>query len=222
MNKYILNNFEFNVTIEEVLKRFHIESDSDDAEILNTMLTDVLKVARPKALYGVVSIDEKGDDYVVIENKKIVNPLIRKNVDKINRIFPYIATCGEEVQEWSESIDDVYESYWADGIKEIILGKAVTYLFSTVKEHFNITGNLSHMSPGSLKEWPISEQVVLFDLIGDVYSSVGVKLTDSFLMLPIKSVSGFYFTSEDNFENCSLCPLLKCPGRRAPYQLAEE
>ena len=218
MFKYILDNFEFDLTIEEVLKRFHIDSGSDDEVILNKMLSDVLSVARPKALYGVVSIDEKGDDYVVIENKKIVNPLIRKNVDKINRIFPYIATCGEEAQKWSESIDDVYESYWADGIKEMILRKAAVHLFNTVKEHFNIIGNLSHMSPGSLKEWPISEQVVLFDLIGDVYSSVGVKLTDSFLMLPIKSVSGFYFTSDNNYENCSLCPLLNCPGRRAPYK----
>jgi len=218
MNKYILNDFEFTVTIDEVLKRFKIDSGDEDEPIVAKMLADALSVARPKAMYGVASIDEKGEDYVVIEGKKIINPLIRKNVDKINRIFPYIATCGEEVEEWSKTIDDPYEKFWADGIKEIILMKAVIHLAETVKTQFNITGYMSKMSPGSLKEWPIREQTVLFDLIGNVYESVGVRLTDSFLMLPIKSVSGFYFTSEDNFENCALCPILKCPGRRAEYK----
>ena len=38
-------------------------------------------------------------------------------------------------------------------------------------------GKLSSMSPGSLEDWPISQQRPLFSLFGDVEAKIGVKLT---------------------------------------------
>ena len=76
---------------------------------------------------------------------------------------------------------------------------------------------MSAMNPGSLEDWPISEQRQLFSILGDVESLIGVRLTDSFLMLPIKSVSGVYFPKEITFQSCQLCPRERCQGRRAPY-----
>ena len=46
---------------------------------------------------------------------------------------------------------------------------------------------------------------------------IGVELTNSFLMVPSKSVSGIYFPTEIKFESCKLCPGEGCPGRQAPY-----
>ena len=74
------------------------------------------------------------------------------------------------------------------------------------------------MSPGSLADWPINEQKPLFELLGDVEKLVGVNLTDSFLMSPIKTVSGFRFSKESDYVSCQLCPREKCPGRKAPYE----
>ena len=45
-------------------------------------------------------------------------------------------------------------------------------------------------------------------------------LTDTFLMVPIKSVSGIFFPTEVSFESCQLCPRENCIGRRAPYDPA--
>jgi hypothetical protein len=73
------------------------------------------------------------------------------------------------------------------------------------------------MNPGSLAEWPIGEQKLLFGLLGKVEELIGVQLTDSFLMLPIKTVSGIRFPKEGTYENCQLCPRQKCPGRKARY-----
>ena len=47
---------------------------------------------------------------------------------------------------------------------------------------------------------------------------IGVTLSESFLMIPIKSVSGILFPKEIRFESCQLCPREKCAGRRAPYE----
>jgi hypothetical protein len=73
------------------------------------------------------------------------------------------------------------------------------------------------MSPGSLGEWPLSQQRPLFASLGDVAGAIGVRLSESLLMVPAKSVSGVCFPTEESFESCQLCPREDCPGRRAPY-----
>jgi len=76
------------------------------------------------------------------------------------------------------------------------------------------------MNPGSLADFPISEQVKLFSLIDSPTKYIGVELSDSYLMRPLKSVSGIIFETEANYENCMLCPRLDCPNRRAEYNEA--
>ena len=73
------------------------------------------------------------------------------------------------------------------------------------------------MGPGSLEEWPITQQRLLFDAMDGLDRQIGVKLTDSFLMVPVKSISGIRFPSKNRFESCQLCPRKNCIGRRAPY-----
>jgi hypothetical protein len=78
-------------------------------------------------------------------------------------------------------------------------------------------GETSTMAPGSLGDWPLSEQRPLFELLGGPQTAVGVELMDSLLMVPHKSVSGIRFPTEEHFESCQLCPRDGCSGRRAPY-----
>jgi hypothetical protein len=73
------------------------------------------------------------------------------------------------------------------------------------------------MNPGSLPDWPLSEQRPLFTLLGENPGTIGVELMDSFLMTPVKSVSGMWFPTEERFESCQLCQRHNCPGRRAQF-----
>ena len=50
-----------------------------------------------------------------------------------------------------------------------------------------------------------------------VEALIGVRLTESCLMIPNKSLSGLLFPSEFGYENCAVCPREGCRGRRAPY-----
>jgi hypothetical protein len=73
------------------------------------------------------------------------------------------------------------------------------------------------MAPGSLSEWPLSQQRSLFACLGDPEGEIGVHLSDSLLMVPAKSVSGIRFPTTESFVSCQLCSRENCPGRRAPY-----
>jgi hypothetical protein len=103
-------------------------------------------------------------------------------------------------------------------IKEMALRQAAMALESRLLAEFKLDKKAS-MNPGSgdRKLWPLEEQEALFRLLGDVKGSIGVTLTDTWLMIPNKSVSGFYFKTDKAYHNCQLCQRENCPNRRSPF-----
>lgn len=180
------------------------------------MVAEAEKISKPKAYFCEAFIDSKGEDHVVIQGITLSSRILRVNLDEVYRVFPYVATCGLELEDWSKSFDDLLGKFWADAIKGHALRLAFQFLDDYVLKRYGIK-QLSHMNPGSLPDWPISEQGPLFTILGEGPKTIGIQLTDSFLMLPIKSVSGIYFPAEFSYENCLLCPREKCPGRKAAY-----
>lgn len=202
--------------LEVLFKALHLQESSRHGEKVKAMVDDAQKIARPKAFFCEAFIDSKGEDHVVVQGVKLTSRVLRVNLEEVYRVFPYLATCGRELEEWSKSFEDMLEKFWADAIKEHVLRMTFRHLQEYVLERYGIK-QLSRMNPGSLPDWPLSEQKALFGILGEGPGRVGVELTDSFLMLPIKSVSGIYFPAEFSYENCLLCSREKCPGRRAAY-----
>jgi cobalamin-dependent methionine synthase I len=106
--------------------------------------------------------------------------------------------------------------YWGEITNEMALRTAAHALHEHMAEQYR-PGHVSTMSPGSLSDWPLQEQRPLFALLGAPEQTIGVRLTASLLMVPMKSASGIGFPTEERFESCQLCPREDCPGRRAPY-----
>ncbi|MCL6431786.1 MAG: vitamin B12 dependent methionine synthase [Anaerolineae bacterium] len=216
MEAVVLTDIPFEVDLSELLQRLHLEESSADAARVREMAEEARAVARPKAMYGVAFIEESGDDYVVVDGVRLTSRVLRVNLDGAHRVFPYVATCGRELEEWSCSIVDMLEAYWASAIKEEALRSAMAAMGRDLERRLQ-PGPTSDMNPGSLEDWPMSQQRQLFALAGDPLEAIGVELTDSYLMVPTKSVSGLRFPTETGFQSCQLCPRERCPGRRAPY-----
>ena len=53
--------------------------------------------------------------------------------------------------------------------------------------------NIEYEIPGSLEGWDLKDQGILFDLVGDVERTIGVRLSESSIMYPSKTVSGLYY-----------------------------
>lgn len=216
---FILDEIDFRPNITSLRKRLHIKDGSPLEADLVHLLDEAVTIARPKALYKLVSIDEKQTDAVVVDGVTLRSRILRVNLDAVHRAFAYVATCGQELQAWGGSQDDIVFQFWADVIKEAALGSARRALDTHLKTCYDL-GKSAVMSPGSLADWPISQQRPLFMILGDPEATIGIHLTDSYLMIPNKSISGIRFTTEEHFESCLLCPREECPGRRAAYQPA--
>jgi hypothetical protein len=196
-------------------QQFRMEADSDDAGSLQTLVDGALRVARPKALYRIGTIDARSDDQVVIDGIPFSSRVLRVNLDQIQRVFAFVVTCGTELDTWRGGVEGFMETYWADAILEHALRTAIEALKAHLATHYDLRSP-AMMNPGSLPDWPISQQRPLFDLVGQA-AEIGVHLTDSYLMRPLKSVSGILFATDVTYENCQLCPVERCPNRRAPY-----
>ena len=216
MESTILEALPFKVDLEQLKKTLRVKEGTEMVGNIEGMVRDAQKIARPKACYRVAYIESKGDDHLMIKGIQFTSRILRVNLDKAFRIFPYVATCGLELEAWSKSVDGILEQFWAEEIKMVAVREILRYLHEYLTDRYK-PGQMSRMNPGSLPDWPLSEQKPLFTLLGSAPATIGVQLKESFLMVPVKSVSGIWFPTEEKFESCQLCQREKCPGRRTPY-----
>ena len=216
MDPILLLDIPFHANVDALLRTVHVRPDSEDAGRIRELAEEAQTIARPKGMYKAAYVEGREEAAVVVDGIRLTSRVLRVNLGDAYRVFPFVATCGRELEAWANGIDDLLESFWVGAIMESALAAAYDYVARHLHEHLQ-PGSTATMNPGSLADWPMSEQTQLFALLGDPLQAVGVELTDSFLMRPIKSVSGLHFATDTHFENCQLCPRERCPGRRAPY-----
>ena len=213
----VLDSIPFRLDVETVLKQLHQDKGNKYiGAIVQELIEIVYPIAKPKAVYKVSYVENRNGDSLYIDGVRFTSRVLRVNLDKVERVFPYVATCGRELDEIAVPSDDYMKYYCLDVIKEMTLRSAISYLTDYLTRNYAL-GQVSKMHPGSLEDWPITQQKELFSIFGNVEDLVGVKLTESFLMIPVKSVSGICFPTEIRFESCQLCPREVCSERRAPY-----
>ena len=204
---------------ESLILRARI-GDPDDRERFLELTGEA--EARPgAAVYESRTIDAiDGDDVTIGDVTFHARPLTRLFKPGMT-VYPYVATCGPEMADYGGALTDELERYWWDLIMQGAVGSARGALADEIEGlagYKPISAN-----PGSIQMWPISNQPALFSLIGDVDKMIGVKIAPSFLMVPLKSVSGIFFQGEGEggfTHNCCLCERENCPGRRAPFDAA--
>ncbi len=216
MESMVIENIPLVPDMEKLLSDLHIGKNDHDSEIFTKLCREAQQIARPKFVYRVSFIEERGTDFVILDGVRFSSRVMSVNLSGVDRVFPLIATCGREIEEWSKGITDMLQRYWVDKIKETALETAIEKGIKDINKRYHL-GETAYMSPGSIEDWPLSEQSGLFSLLGDAVSAVGVELTDSFLMLPVKTVSRIMFPTEVDYQNCQLCPRKNCPNRRSPY-----
>ena len=171
---------------------------------------------RAKAIYKVSYVDAKKADAVSIDGVGFTSRVLRKNLDTVERVFPFVITIGDLISQKADVSGNLMQKYYLDVIGNIALGSARGLLEKHLQSTFALK-RMSFMSPGSLADWPIEAQKPLFSLFGEGELPIGVRLMSSMLMVPLKSISGIYFPTEIPFFSCQLCSRKDCPGRRAAY-----
>jgi len=156
------------------------------------------------------------NDSVVIQGIEFdTGNIITKRFRKSDTIAIFVSTAGKEPEKESKELmnkGDIIEGYLLDVIGSELAEEAGNILESKITEllspfNMHIT---NRYSPGYCN-WKVSEQKKLFSLLPEKFC--GVELTESSLLIPIKSISGFIGVGKNaNKEDyqCSICDIDYC------------
>jgi hypothetical protein len=214
----ILDSIPVTFDSENVLKLLRVRHRTDSiVRMVSELIEQAAPVVRPKATYAVSLVSGRQDGTFEVDGVEFRSRVLSKNLEDVNRIFPYVATCGVEIDAIKMHSGDLLRSYCLDILKALALMAAGTALEKHLTARYQL-GRITHMNPGELQDWPVTQQKALFSVLGDVEGTIGVRLTEGMVMIPTKSRSGLYFPNDADFETCRLCPVKRCPGRRARYE----
>ena len=210
----IIDDIPIELETDSVIKSLKISKTSPYMQKRIGELVDIINnVAKPKALYTENSIDYCTEDQVSIDGYVFNSRVLGKTLKDLDTCYPYLVTAGVELE--NVELPETQSRMMLDLIKNIVVGNAYDYAKELIAERHNVP-YITEMSPGHLDDWQLTEQKTLFNLLGEA-GKIGVRLTDSCMMLPIKTVSGILFSSESGFKSCQVCTQARCMGRKAAY-----
>lgn len=131
----------------------------------------------------------------------------------------FICTSGLEFETYQHRLKeqgDMVRVFIADALGSVIAEKCADQMEKALQESIDKLGwkHTNRFSPGYCG-WHVSQQQLLFPLFQG--HTCGVKLTDSSLMVPIKSVSGIIGLGEKVRKleyTCGLCDFKQCYKRK--------
>ncbi|MZQ97494.1 MAG: vitamin B12 dependent methionine synthase [Acidaminobacter sp.] len=216
LNIELLSGEAIVLEIQSLADKLKVKENTYVHDRLCELAAEAREKWEPKGIYRLSCIEEKGHNFVKAEGVCFSSSLLSSNLNHTNRFFAYIATCGKELEDWARTFTDMIDIYLVDAILQESCLKMRDILFCDMERKYGVI-KASVMCPGALPDWPINEQTALFGLFNGWERRIGVELLDSYLMLPIKSVSGIRYESDVDFSNCQLCPRKKCSDRTTDF-----
>ena len=212
------NNGQFTLEEEMLVKVLKLRNEN--------MIDNVMEVARETAkhvkskyVFTECKIEEKGEGYVKLAGVEFKSRILAKKLKDCDVVFPYFSTCGLEVAEHTESLEDVFDKYVSEKVEYLALRQIRENMRDRIKNDYNVQG-ISHINPGSIKDWSTIEVNKIYNLLKNPIN-LGISVLESGMINPVRSVSGFMFLSESEFHNCILCRKVDCPNRRAEFDEEE-
>ena len=190
-------------------------------EMIDQVLTKLPALCGIKAGYRIVDSQKFHDrsDGLLIGGKFFeLDKIVTGQLKKSDSMALFACTIGPKMENWSkEEIEkgDPAFGYIINSIASVTAESVTNYLHDFIGEQMsendlNIT---NRYSPGYCN-WQVSEQQLLFSFFPKNFC--GIKLTETSLMLPIKSVSGIIGIGKDvKYKDyiCDKCKIKDCTYR---------
>jgi hypothetical protein len=199
--------------------------DGDDRELVTELIKEIFieaaEICRIKSEYIIysniefINIDKSITiNRINFETKKIVFGQLKKS----ESIAVFLCTAGEEIGIRSRIAMqemDLLRGYILDIVGSVIVDAAADFMQNELEKTVGASGKkvTNRYSPGYCS-WQVAEQHKLFQLVPENFC--GIKLTESALMDPIKSISGIIGIGKDvknNIYTCNLCDFKDCVYR---------
>lgn len=190
-------------------------------DLINEAIAESKSKVEIKAGYRIVDVQSKLDDLTGLtiggnyfDLQKIVTGVLKKS----ESIVVFSLTIGAAMETKSKELlksGDLVSGYIYDAVASITVETCADTLHEHVKEKMLLKDQkvTNRYSPGYCN-WKVDEQHLLFSLLPQNFC--GISLTDSALMIPIKSISGIIGVGEKvkySEYSCNDCNIKDCTYR---------
>jgi len=187
----------FDLNTSPLFELFRVKPDSVRAKELEYLAEGVRKTGKPRVLYKASFIEARGEDTIKLDSVTFTSRALRNNLDKIDRVFPFIITCGAEIDAIEAGEGDLEKEKWISYLKSTLIVVSMKFLAEHLAKEYSVT-KLAGMCPGQrdYSDWPLEQLRELFSIFGDAEDLAGVRLTESLLMIPEVSAVGIFLPTE--------------------------
>ncbi|HUX56375.1 MAG TPA: vitamin B12 dependent-methionine synthase activation domain-containing protein [Bacteroidales bacterium] len=198
----------------------------EDRELVSDLIAEILNEAEEFCdiraeyiIYKNIKFNNADKSIKINDLGFQVKKIIFRQIKKSDSIAVFLCTAGEEIGIKSRKAmqeKDLLRGYIYDVVGSEAAEAAADIMQRELERTMSLSGGkiTNRYSPGYCG-WDVSEQHKLFQLIPD--SFCGIRLTESALMNPVKSVSGIIGLGSDVKRNpytCNLCDMKDCIYRR--------
>lgn len=191
MNKIILENIDISFDLDAIAAPAHIRKGSSLYRKMETAIPNAQQTVKPKAVVKICNVDSVQNGITSINGVDIKSSSISEKLHAGDKIFLYVVTAGDAPGD----IDDAIDGY----IMYVLESAALAQGCQAVKKHLQGEYRYKEMGffePGSLPDWPIENNKVIFEMIGTVTQDIGVSLKSSHFMKPNNTLSGIMFAAD--------------------------
>lgn len=196
--------------------------EGEDRELVTDLIKEILResadICNIKAQYTIFNDIHLDNDTKSVEVNNInfqIKKIVFNQIRKSDSVAVFLCTAGEEIGIISKKAmqeRDLLRGFIYDIIGSEIVEAAADLMQDELEKTMISAGRkiTNRYSPGYCS-WDVSEQHKLFQLVPDNFC--GIRLTESALMNPLKSVSGFIGIGEDVKRHpytCNICDMKNC------------
>lgn len=188
-----IRDFDIKLTFQDVLKGQGVDPGraSDRlAETAEAVLEETHALIEPAAIYMVTPVTDFEHKTIRFNGGSFEGPLVAKAFAGAEHLYIAVCTIGDALENRVQELmgENPVKALALDGAGIAAVGKvsqAVEDIISA--ETFKIKSDLGMRAQPGQEGWPIEQQAALFSVLPA--ENIGVTLTESFLMIPRKSVS---------------------------------
>ena len=226
INKTLQFDFkDLNLTVSQIENIIGFNED-DDREFVTDLIEELLKeseeISKIKAQYSIFIDVKFNNENKSVEIKNVVfdiKKIVFSQIKKSDSLAIFLCTAGGEIGIRSRKAmqeRDMLRGYIYDVIGSEAVEAAADLMQDDLEKAAKSIGLkiTNRYSPGYC-DWNVAEQHKLFELMP--HNFCGIRLTDSALMDPVKSVSGIIGIGENvrfNPYTCGMCDMKDCIYRK--------
>lgn len=208
------------LSIEDIYEAMgYGENRPDDQvnELISDMWNRVKEVVMPRFYFQIFDCEIFHDEIHIQNICFDTGKIITRSLRNSRQIAIFVATAGLEYEALVHDVkseNDCTSLFILDSIGTCIAESVGEYMEKKLQDEIGDISHTNRFSPGYCG-WNIIEQQKLFKLLPS--GICDVTLSDSSLMYPIKSISGFIGIGEDvitHIYSCQICKMENCFRKR--------